>query len=264
MIRLIRLHGKEVPTTVDATSLADELLNSFGWRQLDEVLEKPLASCIRIADNDAFSLADTFSGNSLRIVLESFCKDVLDVVVTQLGYNHKQLWDAIDERIPSYRSSSKHKDWNEEMRHLTIGGAVILLPALGALAFPTRAKEGEQIAAGLRELLGVLNMASHHQEEMSPSLTEVDRIPGLIHQILNKAKEFLGELPWHLHASSIYGEQPKILSGQAWSHGSATPRLLRVILWTGTIPGHQVLIWSKTRRNPIITDPVFIQRPQRV
>ncbi|MFN4806602.1 MAG: hypothetical protein ACK46A_14600 [Akkermansiaceae bacterium] len=57
--------------------------------------------------------------------------------------------------------------------------------------------------------------------------------------------------------------QPKVLSGEAWSHGSPTPRLLRVIVWTGASPGTNVTFWNKERRNPVVPDPVFITRPRK-
>ena len=62
------------------------------------------------------ALAENLSGNDLRIVLESFCKDIVDVVVAQLGYSHAGVWSAIEERIPDYRPSSRTKDWEEEVR----------------------------------------------------------------------------------------------------------------------------------------------------
>jgi len=263
MMTLIQTHGAEPPTAVDAPRLAEELLNALGWRQTDEVREKPLAGCIRTGSETTPLLAENLSGNDLRIVLESFCKDIVDVVVAQLGYSHASVWSAIEERIPAYRPSSRTKDWEEEVRLMTIGGAVMILPALGPLAFPARSNEVNELAAGLRELSEVLNRFSHHRESEPTSSTELSAAPALILQLLGKAEAFLGELPWHLDASFVYGEQPKVLSGEAWSHGSTTPRLLRVIVWTGTSPGAHVTLWNKTRRNPIVTDPVFIVRPRR-
>jgi hypothetical protein len=51
----------------------------------------------------AANLVENLSGNDLRIVLESFCKDIVDVVVAKLGYSHADIWSAIEERIPAYR-----------------------------------------------------------------------------------------------------------------------------------------------------------------
>lgn len=261
MSQLIKRQGRQAPEGADAPSLAEVLLDSFGWRPSDEVREKPLAGWIKTAAGGVLTLPDGISGNDLRIVLESFCKDLLDVVVAQLGYRHDEIWNAIIERVPDYRPLSKQRDWDEEVRHMTVGPAVMLLPALGSLAFPAHQNVIKECAAGLRKLSETLNQASHHRGDEPAPAAGLDEAPALIQQVLTKAREFLGELPWHLHASFVYGEQPKVVSGEAWSHGSAAPRLLRVILWNGAAPGPHVLLWNKTRRNPIITDPVFIVRP---
>jgi hypothetical protein len=138
----------------------------------------------------------------------------------------------------------------------------MILPALGPLAFPTRANELDKFSAALHELSKTLNISSHHREGEPPSSAALGEAPALILQLLGRAEALLGELPWHLDASFIYGEQPKVLSGEAWSHGSPTRRLLRVIVWTGKYPGAHVTLWNKTRGNPIVTDPVFIMRPR--
>lgn len=263
MMDLIQAHGEESPKAADAPQLAEELLQAFGWRQMDGTREKPLAGCVRTGNDATPLLAENLSGNDLRVVLESFCKDIVDVVVGQIGYDHAEVWSAIEERIPAYRPSSRTKDWDEEVRLMTTGGAVMVLPALGPLAFPAQANEIKEFTITLRKLAELLNKASHHREgEPAPSAT-LDDAPSLIHQLLGKAEAFLGELPWHLDASFVYGEQPKVLSGEAWSHGSPAPRLLRVIVWSGSSPGSHVTFWNKTRRNPIVTDPVFIARPRK-
>lgn len=248
----------------DARHLAEKLLNVFGWERSDDAREKPLAGCLRIGGNGQLIVAENVRGNDLRIVLESFCKDLVDLVVALLGYNHTEVWSAIGERIPAYRPSSRRlRDWDEEVRRLTVAGGVMLFSALAPLAFPERADAITDFAACLQRLSRLLNEASHHREGKPDSSTTLNETPQLVRQLLEKAEKFLGELPWHLEASLVYGEQPKVLSGEAWSHGSAAPRLLRVIDWAGAAPGKELTIWSKTCRNPIVTDPVFVVRPRR-
>ena len=203
-------------------------------------------------------------GNDLRIVLESLSKDVVDVVVARLGYSHAELWRAIEERVPEYRPSSRPNDWDEEVRHLTAGGAVMLLRALGPLAFPPLADAVNEFCTTLHQLSRHLNKQSHHQQLPSRDFAADPGTPSLILSVLDKVKSFLGELPWHMDVSSVFGDQPKVLVGQAWSHGSSTPRLLRVSVWSGIYPGTHVLVWNKKARNPIVTDPVFIERPCRL
>lgn len=146
---------------------------------------------------------------------------------------------------------------------MTVGAAGMIVSAFGPLAFPSQANAVSEFAETLRQLSELLNQSSHHRESELLPPDALDGAAMMIHQLLGKAQTILGELPWHLNASFVYGEQPKVLSGEAWSHGCAAPRLLRVILWTGTSPGTHVTLWNKTRRNPIVTDPVFITRPHR-
>ena len=110
----------------------------------------------------------------------------------------------------------------------------------------------------------LLNKSSHHREGQPRSLTALDDAPASILQILAMGEAFLTEFPWHLDVSVVYGNQPKVLSGEAWSHGSPTTRLLRVIVWSGNDPGTRVTVWNRKRRNPILSDPVFIVRPRPV
>lgn len=261
MMKLIQFHGGQSLTANEAPQLAEELLDALGWQQLDEVRKTPLAGCIQTRGDSAATIAENIDGNNIRRVLESFCKDIVDVVVTQLGYSHQGVWNAIEKRIPAYQPSSRTKDWEEEVRLLTVGGAVMILSALAPLAFPALKNEISEFATFLNKLSVILNKSSHDGEGEAP--LSIREAPALICQILGKAEAFLGELPWHLKADVVYGVQPKVLSGEAWSHGCPTPRLLSVIVWTGEYIGTHVTLWNKTRRNPIVTDPVFIVRPGR-
>ena len=263
MMSLIEAHTAAPPTASEASFLAEEVLHAFGWHESDDARARPLAGCIKIGDNGTSAIAGDLSGNDLRIATESFCKDVIDVVVSQLGYRHTEVWRAIEERIPGYRPSSRAKDWEEEVRRMTLGSARMLVSALGPLAFAGKEKQVSEFAAGLGKLTDVLNAASHDREGESVSSEWTIQAPALVRELLCKAEAFLGDLPWHMEASFVYGEQPKVLSGEAWSHGSPTPRLLRVIVWSGGSPGTHVTFWNKERRNPVVPDPVFIVRPKK-
>jgi hypothetical protein len=137
----------------------------------------------------------------------------------------------------------------------------MILEALGPLAFHDRENEMSQLCASLRRLSSSLNEASHHQEGQRRSIGPSGRTASLILELLTTAGAVFGELPWHLAVSFVYGQQPKVLTGEAWGHGRPNPRLLSVIVWSGDDPGTQVIVWNKEGRNPIVTDPVFIVRP---
>lgn len=260
MVQILGKHKADMPKDANSRSLADGLLSSFGWHETRVVRERSLASCMQTAADGQLKLSKSFSGNDVRIMLESFCKDIIDLVVASLGLQHEQIWDAIAERIPDYRASSRPNDWADEVAKLTLGSAAMLIRGLGTLAFPMRGEVNE-LSSRLDELSNVLNAASHHREGETLPLENLDDAAKLVQQVLELATRLIGELPWHLNVSVVYGEQPKVISGEAWSHGSATPRFLRVVLWTGEPVSHQIFFWNKNRRNPVISDPFFIVRP---
>lgn len=263
MMSLVEAHSGSEAAAQEAAVLAEKVLDAFGWERAEDVREKPLASCISIGDKDMPMLEENLSGNDLRIVLESFCKDVIDVVVAQLGYDNDGIWGVISERLPSYNPRSRDGDWSEEVGGMTSGASALILKELTPLAFSSQPSDVQAFTSALSQLSGLLNPPSHHREGKAPALENRGEAATLVQMILNNAQTFMGDLPWHMEASFVYGQQPKVLSGEAWSHGSPTPRLLRVIVWTGASPGSHVTFWNKERRNPVVPDPVFITRPRK-
>jgi len=73
-------------------------------------------------------------GNDLRIVGESFCKDIIDVLVKIAGFNEEQINTVLHERAPHYERP--RGDWNREIATITMGSAHLVISAFGPLAFP--------------------------------------------------------------------------------------------------------------------------------
>lgn len=257
--RLLREHESAPSDLSDRAALADSLLDCLGWRKAKEARETPLSACIQKQDDSGFDVAHNLSGNDLRIVAESFVKDLIDVLVSILGYNEPQIGAVLRERLPRLRRG--HGSWSELIAKVTLGPAHMLVSCFGPLAFPERQEEVARLAENLRELSKDLNALSHHRPGHSSSAPTGQKIASLIRAILEDTITLLGECPWHLEPSVVYGDQPKVLTGEAWSHGSPTPRLLRVIVWGGVPVPAKPLLWNRTRTNPVITDPVFIHRP---
>jgi len=108
-------------------------------------------------------------------------------------------------------------------------------------------------------LIDQLNPGSHDNPGKSSDNTK--SVPLLIREVLRAAHELLGDFPWHLNVDFTFGEQPKVLSGEAWSHGSPSPRSLKIIKWDGSSTKSRMLIWNKNGKNPVIPDAEFINRP---
>jgi hypothetical protein len=249
------------PDLSDRNALAENLLSALGWKIEVQMRETPMAACIIRGDRAQLNTVPEISGNELRIVAESFSKDVLKAIVCKLGYSEGTVFETVAERAPEYQPS--YETWDEQVEKLTLGAAQILIRALGSLAFPDQHEEVDRFAVTLQTLGKALNILSHHRETSTPSPTGPE-VAKLLDNLLRLAHDLLGECPWHLTPMVVYGDQPKVLSGEAWSHTSSTPRLIRVILWSGeTTSNSSVLVWNRNRSNPVITDPVFITRTRR-
>ena len=192
MNRLIAQHNGRTEGTSNSSQMANELLDCLGWRRSDEVRKTPLASCLNAFGEPSLTAGGQVSGNDLRIVVESFCKDILDVIVMQLGYTEEQVWDVIEERAPDYRPASRPRSWNDEVGRLTIGQAMILLPALGPLAFPTQTSKLMELVGALRTLSPYFNSESHYQETQPATTLSSRNIIGEVRKLLDRARDCLG------------------------------------------------------------------------
>ncbi len=264
LIRIIQAHGESVDETADPLSLAARLLRCFGWNESDPSRETPLEYCLDRSGDGPVRLRANLTVHDLRKVVESFCKDLVDVAVQVLGFDTDRIWEAIHGDAP-YRPRSQSKDWDDEVSHLTVGSAEIVLKSLLPLAWPA-AESTKALFETLAQLRPFLNASSHHSSDQPPdsitdSGTPNENTATLIDRLLRDSTALVGEMPWHMTATIVYGEQPKVLSGEAWSHSSATPRLIRVIDWNRRAPGRKVTLWNKSGRNPVIADPEFIRRP---
>lgn len=261
--RLVVAHGGKVQdeTLGDASALAGQALEVLGWRKPDGATEQGLASCLGEDATGKVSIKNVRDRRDLRNVVESFCKDFIDTVVQVLGYDERRLWQEVRHCHPLYRSRHGRDDWNAELSKLMVGPAAMICEALVPLAFPSRLPDVNTFIDTLKRLGKVLNEPNHHNSGQASTNQPVVDVAELVKSLLGSAHALVGEMPWHLDASAVYGEQPKVLSGMAWSHSSPITRQIRVMDWLNAAPGRSLTLWNKTRRNPIITDPVFIRRP---
>lgn len=237
----------------------DRMLDRLGWPNDDSNNVKPLAAFVVGNKNGAKSI--TVKGNDIRISLESFCKDVIDVIVAKLQYSQDQVWTAVRDHAPDYRPASRRQDWNEEIQKITVGPAAMLIKALAPLAFTENQEALECLVASITKCADNLNILSHHSEEKTRNITSVEA-GEFISCILDSAQCLLEELPWHLEVSWVYGEAPKVVSGQAWNHGARFPTQRRLLVTSVVQPDSKILFWNPSRRNPVIPDAVFISRPR--
>lgn len=237
---------------------AEQLVTALGWPDEGRSGKRPLAD---VFEEGRSGLRHEVDGNDLRKVLESFCKDVVDVAGSELGLPEDELLGHVNARIPQYRST--HRRWADEVAHLTLGTAPYLMEALLPDAFPNGDGSIAGMVSDLRTLARLLNPESHDQEGPAPRTLDRQEAARCAARLLDATNALLGELPWHFSQLQSTGRQPQVLTGTGWSHSHPEQRSIRLMLWTGEHLEREALVWNRERINPIITDPRIIRRPGR-
>lgn len=246
------------PRTSTQPVTAEELVTALGWPEERAKTKVPLAATPAAQGK---GLREGIDGNVLRIILESYCKDVIDLVSNELGDSDEDIYARVQRAVPAYRPGGN--SWSEEVAHITLGSAALVLEALLPHAFPTDNESTRALLSGIRKLSALLNPESHDREGSTVAAFDGKAAAALVQQLLDHSNRLLGELPWHFKALQTTGRQPQVLTGTAWSHSHPEQRSLRIMLWTGEKLDQDALIWNKERINPIITNPRIIRRPGR-
>lgn len=254
---LIQKFTSETETSDLKKDLAEKVVQALGWEEgtLDTD-KKPLAGCIK-TENEELVLLNSL--NDLRKVLESLCKDIIDVIVAKLNYPYSTLIEMVGQNIYDYRWASRAKNWHEEISKIDLGRAVLIISGFFPTAFPDKKQKLPFFIATLEELRKSGNKDSHdNPKELKPKSSDVAKN---INNLLKHSFEMFGELPWHMNVKSIHRGQPRILIGEAWSHGFPTTRLFKIIDTFGNQDDEKFLFWNPSRKNPVVPDPTFIRRP---
>jgi len=245
-------------SSVPEAEAVDRLLTVLGWPADAVRSERPLAGCIR-QSNKQWSVLPALSGNDIRISAESFCKDMIDLMASNVGHTESELWQDVLAEHANYKRS--HRRWAKEIGAITLGSAVMVMQALGPRAFAGKNAECSRMTDAMKTLSKILNPPSHHQEDSTKTVLDVILAGESIAEILAMANALASEMPWHFATLQSTGTHPKMLTGNAWSHSHPEVRMIRVLLWSGESVGQRALIWNPKRTNPIMTDTKVISRP---
>lgn len=258
-----RTDGENRDQGDDRITLADLALSHMGWSEEPLLRKTPVAGWL-----DSLKSTQETSLHSGKVVevrksVESLCKDILDIFAHKLGGDEDTIWEALQEQAPDYEPVSRRKKWDEEVDKLTIGPASIMISALGPLAFPDKNSDVKMCVLDLEELARYLNDPTHDRDIRGEPKTP-QGLAGVIDALLKHCKALFGELPWHLVPSFSHGEQPKVICGEAWSHGHPIPRMLRVITSSDHPTQQEISLWNPTGANPVIANAVFLHRGIRL
>jgi len=230
-----------------------ELLSLWGWPMETSRVTIPLASCIKIKEAK-FDLVEPT--NNVRISLENFLKELIQISLTKLGWkqlNDKDLNLEISTAAPSFKFE-EHKSIQESLKKITGGAAIVLLKGLLPLAFPS-ADENATIDTMLghaQKAVNDLNSSQHDNESKSPNHSQLAKC---LKTVLAETSKIVGDMPWHLMIHQSIGHNPAVITGHAWSHSHAEDREIRVLEPIGMDSRQQeIVIWNHSGINPVMTD----------
>ena len=82
------------PSSGSEVEVVDRLLTVLGWSAEEARTERSLAGCIN-KERERWFVLSALSSNEIRIVAESFCKDMIDLMATNLGHTEAELWEDV-------------------------------------------------------------------------------------------------------------------------------------------------------------------------
>jgi hypothetical protein len=196
--------------------------------------------------------------NDLRVSLENLLKDVIRVIISDLGWPEQDVPDKLRVHSPNFTVPTG--SWSEILACMMSGGAEILLAGLLPTVLVGKHKTAPQASTFLSQLnqaVHLLNPYSHDNPLRVPMDNETwNRLRGVCLGLLQTLEAWFGELPWHFSGGQAIGNKPRILTGQAWSHSHVESRLIRVALWEDK--DGEMLIWNPSRINPVMTNPRLV------
>ena len=255
-LNLFRFYSKdEYPGSLSPELIIDQLITILGWPNDNAQLVPSLASCVNSVGKVILS------GNDIRIILESYCRDFLDVLTSQGNYSVDNLLELVINHRPDYRYNDG--SWDRHVSRLSFGSAIICIEALCIHQFKRQQQTVCALVSSIKKLGIMANARSHFSETNSQNEWNSDHVGKLIKEILGLTHDLISEMPWHFTETQSNGTHPKVLTGNAWSHSHPNPRLIRVLLWRGTERVYpNQLIWNPRLTNPVMTDPTIIKRPR--
>ena len=149
--------------------------------------------------------------------------------------------------------------WTDEINGITSGAARVLLTGLLPLAFPNVAPTVLTSFLGLiTNITRTLNTEAHDNNEHAPAQQGHEEVANGINQILELSDQIVGEMPWHLQPTQSFGLEPSVICGKAWCHRHKEKRDIRVLIWGGDTTAPELLVWNKSRVNPVMTDATLL------
>lgn len=236
--------------------LAESLLERWGWKKPTNNTTQSLANCIDIEQENVNLSRPMYE---TRKSLESFLKDITKITFSTLSREENQLTHLVTTHCVNYQRNPRKTTWTDEINGITSGAARVLLTGLLPLAFPN--VDPAVLTSFLRlitNITQILNIEAHDNNEHAPAQQGHEEVANWINQILELSDHIVGEMPWHLQPTQSFGLEPSVICGEAWCHRHKAKRDIRVLIWGGDTTASELLVWNKSRVNPVMTDATLL------
>jgi len=235
------------------------ILNGFGWPYVENE-KMPLSNCIEIKGDEVI-LKPTLTGNQIRIALENFCKDLIDVLILKIPFNIVDIENFILLEIDNANIRENYrrkKTWQNFISKIMLGDSIDVISHLLKRAFPSTN----------HNLL--LNKFCKVKDETNPTSHDnpgirLDRlgIAKAIETILELTHKLISEMPWHFKPIQRNGNLPIVLTGNAWSHSYPNEKQISLILWDSNVSNGEFLVWNPDKKNPVMPNAKMVKRPSQ-
>ena len=243
------------------TDISDDkielVLNHFGWPSIENE-NIPLAAFIERNGEQLF-LNSTFNPNKLRTSLENFCKDLIDILISKIGFDSEQIHNLIKYEIAIdslYDNYKRKKNWHNFISSIELYGASQILARLLVKGYPT--VNHKNLLDNINFVRNQTNQGSHDNPQFN---IDKSKIAESILLILSATQDIISEMPWHFTPLQKNGILPYVLTGRAWSHSFPNEKQISVILWDSVNTSNELLIWNPDKKNPVMPNAKNILRP---
>jgi hypothetical protein len=239
------------------------LISKLGWKPSTKAYSTSLISFFE-NENDIIKLKSQFTAedlNRLRKCLESYAKDIISVICSNIEKQGNELYDIVFNKFPHFNPTTSKK-WHDQLSDdvFSLGSGIFIIKALGHEWKPDDSVLWENLTNNLTKASKLLNRPSHHSDIPKPIVEIIPELNIVFSEIISSTNKMVIEMPWHFQPQVVRGNDPSILTGKAWCHSYSYEKIIRILNWDYNGDLEPLLVWNPTKRNPIMTDCKIIKR----
>lgn len=233
-----------------------EFIKALGWLKPSHVeYDTSLISFFEKNKDDQYNLSNPKieTWNSLRISLESYCKDLIKIITSNLPNDKNQFFDLVQIKSNDF-SFQYRNNWDKEIEEIKLGPANRIICALGTLWQID--VDWHDFYNTIKKISEITNKPSHHNKIIRTEDVISSELNPLFNKFFVLANHIFKIMPWHFKPISNFWTNPAVYSGMAWSHDHYEKKEIRILVWeseTKVELNKEILVWNPSKINPVMT-----------